>query len=219
MRRRVRRPSYVDPVLDQRARAYAIAHGLTDSAVTEAALKKYLDEGSVDEALVVRRLDCVKEVVTKILHDLNVLGVAFGGYARFSFISAPAVTPEAIRRADSANRAFLESAFKRPGLLRGGWKEVDAGDDAGRHQATGEALRAPDHGLARSPSHLLLASRDEGSATAGDPGAGGSPEHHGDQPVHAPRAGRAPKRDRAPRSVRNFWPTGGQRSRKLNLSI
>jgi hypothetical protein len=113
MRRRVRRPSYVDPVLDQRARAYAIAHGLTDSAVTEAALKKYLDEGSVDEALVVRRLDCVTEVVTKILHDLNVLGVAFGGFARFSFMSAPAVTPEAIRRADSANRAFLEGAFKR----------------------------------------------------------------------------------------------------------
>jgi hypothetical protein len=113
MRRRVRRPSYVDPVLDQRARAYAIAHGLTDSAVTEAALKKYLDEGCVDEPLVVGRLDGVTAMVNKIQHDLDVLAVAFGGFVKYSFISAPTATPEGLRRAETVNRAFLQSVSKR----------------------------------------------------------------------------------------------------------
>ena len=113
MRRRVRRPSYVDPVLEQRARAYAITRGLTDSAVTEGALKKYLDEGRVDEALVVRRLDRIAEAVTQLQHDLNVLGVTLGGYVRSSFLSAPAVTPEGARRAEAINSTFLEGIFKR----------------------------------------------------------------------------------------------------------
>jgi len=43
MRRRVRRQSYVDRDLNQRARAHATANRVTDSSVTEAALIKYLD--------------------------------------------------------------------------------------------------------------------------------------------------------------------------------
>jgi hypothetical protein len=113
MRRRVRRPSYVDPVLDQRARAYAVAHRLTDSAVTQAALKKYLDEGCVDEALVVRRLDGVTKTVDQLQHDLNVLAVAFSEFARYSFISAPTGTAEGLRRAETVNRAFLRSVSIR----------------------------------------------------------------------------------------------------------
>jgi len=49
MRRRVRRQSYVDRDLNQRARAHATANRVTDSFVTEAALIKYLDARRIDD--------------------------------------------------------------------------------------------------------------------------------------------------------------------------
>src|SRR5450432_427508 len=119
MRHRVRRLSYVDRVVEQRARDHALVHGLTNSAVTEAALIKYLDGDGVDEALVVRRMDGVAQGVAQVRHDLNVLAVAFGEYAGYSFRSAPApaATPEAHQRAESINRQFLRHVCER---LNGG---------------------------------------------------------------------------------------------------
>jgi hypothetical protein len=63
---------------------------VTESALTTAALVQYMDGGGVDEKLVVRRLDGLTQAVAHLQYDLDVLGVAFGGFAWRSFIAAQA---------------------------------------------------------------------------------------------------------------------------------
>ncbi len=65
MRNRVRRQSYVDRDLERQARAYAAGNGLTDSAVTEAALSKFLKGDGPDGALVLGRLDAFTSVMPR----------------------------------------------------------------------------------------------------------------------------------------------------------
>ena len=55
MRHRVRIQPYIPNDLHLKLRAHSMAHTLTDSAVTEAALREYLERDAVDEDLVVRR--------------------------------------------------------------------------------------------------------------------------------------------------------------------
>ncbi len=112
MRSRVRRQSYVDRDLDQRARAHATAHRVTDSSVTEAALIKYLEAG-VDEDLVVRRLDAVVQAVQHLEHDVEVLTGAFAVFARFSFFSVPRLTPDDHQRLDATYKQFLRTVSMR----------------------------------------------------------------------------------------------------------
>jgi len=116
MRKRVRRQSYVDRDLDQRARAHATANRVTDSSVTEAALIKYLD-GAVDEDLVIRRLDGMVRAVQNLEHDLEVLTAAFAVFAQFNFFSVPRLTPEDHERVRSTYKLFLKSVSQR---IRGG---------------------------------------------------------------------------------------------------
>jgi hypothetical protein len=116
MRKRVRRQSYVDRALDQRARAHATANRVTDSSVTEAALTKYL-ENSVDEDLIVRRLDGVVRAVQSLEHDLEVLTASFAVFARFNFFSVPRPTPDDQERVSSTYKLFLRSVSQR---LHGG---------------------------------------------------------------------------------------------------
>jgi len=112
MRHRVRRQSYVDRDLDERARAHATAHRVTDSSVTEAALIKYLDAG-VDEDLLVRRLDAVVQAVQHLEHDIEVLAGAFAVFARFSFFSVPRLAPDDHQRLDSTYKQFLRTVSQR----------------------------------------------------------------------------------------------------------
>jgi hypothetical protein len=116
MRKRVRRQSYVDRELDQRARAHAIANRVTDSSITEAALTKYLD-GPVDEDLVIRRLDGLVSACQNVEHDIEVLTAAFAVFARFNFFSVPRLTPEDHERIGSTYKQFLRTISQR---LRGG---------------------------------------------------------------------------------------------------
>lgn len=116
MRKRVRRQSYIDRDLEQRARAHATANRVTDSSVTEAALIKYLD-APIDEDLIIRRLDGVVRAVQNLEHDLEVLTAAFAVFARFNFFSVPRLTPEDQERVASTYKLFLKSISQR---LRGG---------------------------------------------------------------------------------------------------
>ena len=108
MRHRVRIQSYISPDAHRKFRAYSTAKELTGSAVADAAISQYCDDGRTEEALVVRRLDALVQVVTQIQHDMDVVSLAVGAHARFSFLVAPApLIPEAQKRADAMYREFL----------------------------------------------------------------------------------------------------------------
>ena len=93
MRNRARMQPWVPLDVRRRTRAYCVTHDLTESALTTAALVQYMDGSGVDEELVVRRLDGLTQAVAQLQHDLDVLGVAFGGYAWRSFVAEQAPTP------------------------------------------------------------------------------------------------------------------------------
>jgi hypothetical protein len=110
MRNRARMQPWVPLDVRRRTRAYCVTHDVTESALTAAALVQYMDGTGVDEKLVVRRLDGLTQAVAHLQHDLDVLGVAFGGFAWRSFISAEAPTPEGQQRARSTYWEFLSQA-------------------------------------------------------------------------------------------------------------
>jgi hypothetical protein len=110
MRNRARMQPWVPLDVRRRARAYCVTHDLTESALSTAALVQYMDGSGVDEKLVVRRLDGLTQAVAHFQHDLDVLGVAFGGYAWRSFVAAQAPTPEGQERATSTYWDFLRQA-------------------------------------------------------------------------------------------------------------
>ncbi len=97
----------------ERTRVYCLTHRLTESALTAAALVQYMDGDGVDEELVVRRLDGLTQAVAQVQHDLDVLGVAFGGYTWRGFLSAQAPTPEGQQRATSTYWDFLRQVYEQ----------------------------------------------------------------------------------------------------------
>jgi hypothetical protein len=93
-----------------------MAHAVTDSAVTEAALREYLEREGVDEDLVVRRMDGVTHAVAQLQHDVDVLSQAFGMVVRYSFRAPPPPAPAgAIKRADVLYAEFLAGISKQLG--------------------------------------------------------------------------------------------------------
>ncbi|MEP6653433.1 MAG: hypothetical protein ABJA82_08750 [Myxococcales bacterium] len=108
MRHRIRIQPYLSPETHRKMRAYAMGNGVTDSAVAEAALAEYLSRDSLDEALVVRRLDGLARAVQQLQRDVDVLSQAFGIFARRSFMApAPVPVAEDQERADGLYRAFV----------------------------------------------------------------------------------------------------------------
>jgi hypothetical protein len=90
MRNRVRIQPYVAPDLRHRLRSYSAAQDVTESAVIEAALSKYLEPEGTDQALVVRRLDAVVQALARVEAGLEVVGEGVGRLVRFLYSIAPA---------------------------------------------------------------------------------------------------------------------------------
>ena len=117
MRRRVRIQPYVPRDLQQKVRAWAAAQNLTESAVTEAALTAYLDDGRTDEDIIARRLDLVSQAVARLQSDVDVLADAFGGYVRRLFLVAlTKAGPDQDRHADEAYQTFLRAILDDSGV-------------------------------------------------------------------------------------------------------
>ena len=110
MRNRARMQPWVPLDVRRRTLAYCVTHDVTESALTAAALVQYMDSSGVDEKLVLRRLDGLTQAVAHLQHDLDVLGVAFGGYAWRSFIAVEAPTPKGHEQATSTYWDFLRQA-------------------------------------------------------------------------------------------------------------
>ncbi len=116
MRNRVRIQPYVSADLRRRLAAYSAAQDVTESAIAEAALSKYLEPDGTDEALVVRRLDSLVQVLGRVEERLDVVGEAIGRFVQFSFKIAPSkLDPDAAPRADGLYRAFLAAVSKAVG--------------------------------------------------------------------------------------------------------
>ncbi|HVV53598.1 MAG TPA: hypothetical protein VHO06_28340 [Polyangia bacterium] len=78
------------------------------SAVVADALGEYLERDEVEDALLVRRLDVLNEVVEQLRRDLDTLAVGFGRFVRYSFFSAPLeVDDKVVNRAEALYRDFL----------------------------------------------------------------------------------------------------------------
>lgn len=108
MRHRVRIQPYIAPDLRRRLAAYSAAQDVTESAVMEAALAKYLEPDAGDEGLVVRRLDSLVQVLDRIEERLDVVAEAVGRFVRFSFQLTPErISGEAKTRGDGLYQAFL----------------------------------------------------------------------------------------------------------------
>jgi hypothetical protein len=88
MRTRVRIQPYVAPDLQRKLRAWAAAKNLTESAVAEAAIAEYLDEGRPDQDLISRRLDLLSQAISRLQNDFDLLADAFGRYVRHVFLAA-----------------------------------------------------------------------------------------------------------------------------------
>lgn len=108
MRHRVRIQPYVSPDLRRRLAAYSAAQDVTESAVAEAALTKYLEPDRENEALMGRRLDSVVQTLGRVEERLEVVAEAVGRFVRFSFQLAPErISAEAMDRGAGLYRAFL----------------------------------------------------------------------------------------------------------------
>jgi hypothetical protein len=116
MRYRVRIQPYVSPDVHRKLRAYAAAQGLTDSAVTEAALVEYFARGDVEDGPVSRRLDGIAEAIARLQSDLDILSQAFGIFARYSFVAAQAPKgPTAVRQGEALYTQFLGGVSRQVG--------------------------------------------------------------------------------------------------------
>lgn len=118
MRYRIRIQPYISPELHRKLRAHSAVRNVTDSAVAEEALSKYLESDSVEEALVLRRLSGVDEALARLQHDIDVLSQTVATLARCALASAPSVVSKDDGR--KAQRLLTE-------LLAQAAKEIDAG--------------------------------------------------------------------------------------------
>jgi hypothetical protein len=118
MRYRIRIQPYISPELYRKLRAHSAVRNVTDSAVAEEALSKYLDSDAVEEALVLRRLNGVDAAIARLQHDVDVLSQTVVTLARCALVSAPSVVSKDDGR--KAQRLLTE-------LLAQAAKEIDAG--------------------------------------------------------------------------------------------
>lgn len=91
MRYRIRIQPYISPELYRKLRTHSAMRNVTDSAVAEEALSKYLQSDAVEEALVLRRLSRVDEAVARLQHDVDVLSQTVATLARYALASPPSV--------------------------------------------------------------------------------------------------------------------------------
>jgi uroporphyrinogen-III decarboxylase len=92
----------------QRLHVHARTHRLSESAVVQEALAKYLDD-TYDGELLIRRMDGLGHDVARILRDVNVAADAFGIFVQFWFAHTPKLGDE---QKSSAERSALER-YKR----------------------------------------------------------------------------------------------------------
>jgi len=118
MRYRIRIQPYISPELYRKLRTHSAMRNVTDSAVAEEALSKYLQSDAVEEALVLRRLSRVDEAVARLQHDVDVLSQTVATLARYALASAPSVVSKDDGR--KAQRLLTD-------LLAQVAKEIDAG--------------------------------------------------------------------------------------------
>lgn len=108
MRNRVRIQPYISPELRHRLAAYSAAQDVTESAIAEAALTKYLEPDGADDALVVRRLDAVVQALGRVEAGLEIIGEAVGRFVRTFYAIAPdKVAPGAISRGEERFRTLI----------------------------------------------------------------------------------------------------------------
>jgi hypothetical protein len=88
MRERIRIQPYLSRDLRRKLRTWASVQNVTESAVAEAALAEYLDDGRVDEDVISRRLDLVSQAVARLQNDVDLLSDALGRYVRHVFLEA-----------------------------------------------------------------------------------------------------------------------------------
>ena len=114
MRHAIRIQPYLAPDLFRKLRAYAGARSLTVSAVISAALSEYLERDEVDDALIVRRLDGVTDVVGQLKRDLETLAVGFGTFAWRSFLRAStAADGTVVSQAETQYEHFLNQVAEQ----------------------------------------------------------------------------------------------------------
>ena len=112
MRHRVRIQPYVSRELQRKLRSWAAAQNITESAVAEAALTEYLDDGKTEEDLIRRRLDTLTQAGAQLQEDLGVLSTGFARFVRQLFLGA--TTPpgqDKERRVETAYQAFLRGVL------------------------------------------------------------------------------------------------------------
>jgi hypothetical protein len=113
MRERIRIQPYVSRDLRRKLRAWSSAQNVTESAVTEAALTEYLDDGRVDEDVISRRLDLVSQAVARRQNDVDLLSDAFGRYVRHVFLEAVYKTGA---DAEAKYESFLRGVLDESGV-------------------------------------------------------------------------------------------------------
>jgi hypothetical protein len=113
MRHRVRIQPYVPRDLQRKLRTFAAAQNITESAVTEAALAEYLEDGRADEDLISRRLDLLSQAVARLQNDFDLLSDAFGRYVRHVFLAALYTSGT---DADARYETFLHGVLDQSGV-------------------------------------------------------------------------------------------------------
>jgi hypothetical protein len=113
MRERVRIQPYVSRDLQRKLRAWAAAKNLTESAVTEAALSEYFDDGREDEGVILRRLELMNQAVARLQNDFDLLSDAFGRYVRHVILDALYKTGA---EAEAKYESFLRGVLDQNGV-------------------------------------------------------------------------------------------------------
>jgi hypothetical protein len=81
---------------------------VTESAIAEAAVAKYLEPDRRDEALILRRLDSVAQVLGRVEERLEVVAEAVARFVLFSLKVAPEKVPaDAAKRAEGQYQGFV----------------------------------------------------------------------------------------------------------------
>ncbi|MEO8212378.1 MAG: hypothetical protein ABI560_04265 [Myxococcales bacterium] len=103
--------------MQHRMRAWAAAQNVTESAVVEAGLSEYLDDGRTDDDLIARRLDLVSQSVGRLQSDMDLLADAFGRYVRHLFILALTKSgADQEQQAEGKYQSFLRGILDESGV-------------------------------------------------------------------------------------------------------
>jgi hypothetical protein len=106
----------VEPELSVEVKRYCAAHGITETALMQAALKEYLTNTSPYEVLV-RRLDRISLQVEQARHAVQMLTEAFASFVRLWLAHTPEVpshdAASVWREALPRYRRFVDHVAKR----------------------------------------------------------------------------------------------------------